>query len=191
MEQPNPQAITHGPLWTSFEKLGQPLNKLLHKSGTESFWPTPLEQESEKAARILKSFCSMFPSLSNQYPRAIYTKAASPPSRRRNLHIPTPSSVIHRLVNSTHPLNPPNPPHHPPSHNSIRPRPSDLHSCARRNLGRLPSMRFRRARRPQRKQHLVVPIRYNRQHAWSWLHGRCRYLRLRVGDQYIRSVGEV
>jgi len=50
-------ANAHGKAWSSFEKLGEPVNKFMHKVGSETFWPTALEQESEKAARILKAFC--------------------------------------------------------------------------------------------------------------------------------------
>jgi lipid-binding SYLF domain-containing protein len=46
--------------WAGFEKLGAPVNKFTNKIGSEAFWPTTLDHESDKAARILKSFCSMF-----------------------------------------------------------------------------------------------------------------------------------
>jgi lipid-binding SYLF domain-containing protein len=38
-------------------KLEAPTNRLSNKLGSESFWPTSLDKESEKAARILRSFC--------------------------------------------------------------------------------------------------------------------------------------
>lgn len=41
------------------DKLGAPVNKLSNKLGAEAFWPTTLDLESDKAARILRSFCSM------------------------------------------------------------------------------------------------------------------------------------
>lgn len=44
--------------WGYFEKLGAPVNKLTNKIGSEAFWPTTLDKECDKAARILKSFCS-------------------------------------------------------------------------------------------------------------------------------------
>lgn len=44
--------------WGWFEKLGTPVNKLTNKIGSEAFWPTTLDHESDKSARILKSFCS-------------------------------------------------------------------------------------------------------------------------------------
>lgn len=40
-----------------FEKMGTPVNKLSNKLGAEAFWPTSLDKESDKAARILRSFC--------------------------------------------------------------------------------------------------------------------------------------
>ncbi|KAL8967500.1 MAG: hypothetical protein Q9197_005394 [Variospora fuerteventurae] len=39
------------------DKLGPPLNRLSNKVGSEAFWPTTLDKESDKAARILRSFC--------------------------------------------------------------------------------------------------------------------------------------
>ena len=39
------------------DKLGVPVNKLSNKLGAEAFWPTTLDKESDKAARILQSFC--------------------------------------------------------------------------------------------------------------------------------------
>lgn len=40
-----------------FEKVGAPVNKASNKLGAEAFWPTSLDKESDKAARILRSFC--------------------------------------------------------------------------------------------------------------------------------------
>lgn len=39
------------------DKLGPPVNNLSNKLGSEAFWPTTLDKECEKAARILRSFC--------------------------------------------------------------------------------------------------------------------------------------
>ncbi|KAJ5462905.1 hypothetical protein N7475_007849 [Penicillium sp. IBT 31633x] len=39
------------------DKLGGPVNRLSYKLGSEAFWPTTLDKESDKAARILRSFC--------------------------------------------------------------------------------------------------------------------------------------
>lgn len=43
--------------WTWVDKLGAPVNRLSNKLGAEAFWPTTLDKESDKAARILRSFC--------------------------------------------------------------------------------------------------------------------------------------
>ena len=40
-----------------FDKVGVPVNKAANKLGAEAFWPTSLDKESDKAARILRSFC--------------------------------------------------------------------------------------------------------------------------------------
>lgn len=47
-------------LYGLVDKLGPPVNKLSNKVGAEAFWPTTLDKESDKAARILRSFCSTF-----------------------------------------------------------------------------------------------------------------------------------
>ena len=39
------------------DKLGAPVNRLSNKVGAEAFWPTTMDKESEKAARILRGFC--------------------------------------------------------------------------------------------------------------------------------------
>ncbi|KAF4542348.1 uncharacterized protein LTHEOB_7540 [Lasiodiplodia theobromae] len=44
-------------LWGWADKLGAPVNRLSNKLGSEAFWPTTLDKESDKAARILRSFC--------------------------------------------------------------------------------------------------------------------------------------
>ncbi|KAK2742343.1 hypothetical protein FQN57_005431 [Myotisia sp. PD_48] len=43
--------------WRTFDKLGRPVNRLSNKLGAEAFWPTTLDKECDKAARILRSFC--------------------------------------------------------------------------------------------------------------------------------------
>src|ERR1700760_3609312 len=43
--------------WKALDKLGAPINRLSNKVGAEAFWPTSLDKESDKAARILRSFC--------------------------------------------------------------------------------------------------------------------------------------
>jgi hypothetical protein len=44
-------------LWSLADKLGAPVNRFSNKLGSEAFWPTTLDKESDKAARILRSFC--------------------------------------------------------------------------------------------------------------------------------------
>lgn len=46
--------------WKGLDKLGAPVNRLSNKLGSEAFWPTTLDKESDKAARILKTFCSEY-----------------------------------------------------------------------------------------------------------------------------------
>lgn len=39
------------------DKMGVVANQTSNKLGAESFWPAPLDKESDKAAKILRSFC--------------------------------------------------------------------------------------------------------------------------------------
>jgi hypothetical protein len=48
-------------VWGWADKLGAPINRLSNRIGSEAFWPTTLDKESDKAARILRSFCSKIP----------------------------------------------------------------------------------------------------------------------------------
>lgn len=43
--------------WNMVDKLGAPVNRLSNRVGAEAFWPMTLDKESDKAARILRSFC--------------------------------------------------------------------------------------------------------------------------------------
>lgn len=43
--------------WQALDKLGAPVNRLSNRLGAEAFWPTTLDKESDKCARILRSFC--------------------------------------------------------------------------------------------------------------------------------------
>ena len=47
-------------VWAWTDKLGAPINRFSNRIGSEAFWPTTLDKESDKAARILRSFCSKF-----------------------------------------------------------------------------------------------------------------------------------
>ena len=46
--------------WGLLDKLGKPVNRWTNKIGSEAFWPTTLDKESYKAARILRSFTSTY-----------------------------------------------------------------------------------------------------------------------------------
>jgi hypothetical protein len=59
--------------WGALEKLGGPVNKFTNKIGSEAFWPTTLDKESDKSARILKSFCSSSLSLTQSGYQLIVT----------------------------------------------------------------------------------------------------------------------
>ena len=43
--------------WDTVDKLGGPVNRLSNRLGAEAFWPMTIDKESDKAARILRSFC--------------------------------------------------------------------------------------------------------------------------------------
>lgn len=44
------------------DKIPSPVNRLsAPRLGRDAFWPATLDKECDKAARILKSFCSRFP----------------------------------------------------------------------------------------------------------------------------------
>lgn len=43
--------------WDTVDKLGAPVNRLSNRLGAEAFWPMTIDKESDKAARILRSFC--------------------------------------------------------------------------------------------------------------------------------------
>lgn len=43
--------------WQALDKLGDPVNRLSNRVGAEAFWPMTTDKESDKAARILRSFC--------------------------------------------------------------------------------------------------------------------------------------
>lgn len=49
------KARENGKKW--YEKVGVSVNKATNALGAEAFWPTSLDKESDKAAKILRSFC--------------------------------------------------------------------------------------------------------------------------------------
>ena len=44
--------------WDALDKLGPPVNRLSNRLGAEAFWPMAIDQESDKAARIIRGFCT-------------------------------------------------------------------------------------------------------------------------------------
>jgi lipid-binding SYLF domain-containing protein len=95
--------------WDMFEKLGQPVNKLTNKIGSEAFWPTSLDRESDKAARILKSFCSTYTylillAMLTCFPEdGFYTERDQPPpydgpKQKAKVLVKIPSGVIQNCV---------------------------------------------------------------------------------------------
>jgi len=79
--------------WGWAEKLGAPVNKFTNKIGSEAFWPTSLDKESDKAARILKSFCK----------DGFYTQQEQPssvdgPKHKAKVLVKIPQKVIQNAV---------------------------------------------------------------------------------------------
>lgn len=60
-------------------KASGPVNRLTNRLGSEAFWPSSLDKECDKAARILTSFCSMYYPFVSLHERA-YTPMWSFPS---------------------------------------------------------------------------------------------------------------
>ena len=65
------------------DKLGPHVNKLSNKIGAEAFWPTTLDKEANKAARILRSFCK----------DGFYAQDGQPSGKQRVI-VKIPASVI-------------------------------------------------------------------------------------------------
>lgn len=82
-------------VWQSFDKLGGPVNKLSNKLGSEAFWPMTLDKESEKAARILRSFCKdgFYEEIDKE---AWRTKGESKPTMKQTVLTQIPSEVIRK-----------------------------------------------------------------------------------------------
>ncbi|KAJ9668443.1 hypothetical protein H2201_001491 [Coniosporium apollinis] len=70
------------------DKLGPPVNKLSNKLGSEAFWPTTLDKESDKAARILQSFCK-----DGFYQEETLGTADSPKSKQKVLQKVSPEVI--------------------------------------------------------------------------------------------------
>ncbi|KAI1499565.1 hypothetical protein F5X99DRAFT_389359 [Biscogniauxia marginata] len=68
-------------------KAGAPINKMANRLGSESFWPTTMDKECDKAARILKSFCKdgFYKAPSNLPPPPSGRKSPGPTSESKVL----------------------------------------------------------------------------------------------------------
>ncbi|KAM0262798.1 hypothetical protein ACHAQJ_001592 [Trichoderma viride] len=80
-------------VWGWADKLGAPVNRLSNRIGSEAFWPTTLDKESDKAARILRSFCK----------DGFYTEEEFPaddagPKRKQRVIKKIPQKVIENAV---------------------------------------------------------------------------------------------
>ncbi|KAI1774452.1 hypothetical protein F4818DRAFT_82970 [Hypoxylon cercidicola] len=79
-------------------KAGVPINKLTNKLGSEAFWPTSLDKECDKAARILKSFCKdgFYTTESASNPPAPAQGSSKPPgpSSKPKVLVKIPRTVI-------------------------------------------------------------------------------------------------
>lgn len=79
-------------------KAGVPINKLTNKLGSEAFWPTSMDKECDKAARILKSFCKdgFYTTTSASNPPAPPQGSSNPPgpSGKPKVLVKIPQTVI-------------------------------------------------------------------------------------------------
>ncbi|CAK7224695.1 hypothetical protein SBRCBS47491_005637 [Sporothrix bragantina] len=82
-------------VWGWADKLGAPVNRFSNRIGSEAFWPTTLDKESDKAARILRSFCK----------DGFYAEEESPtgpnrdgPKQKQRVLKKIPQAVIQRAV---------------------------------------------------------------------------------------------
>ncbi|KAI1463467.1 DUF500-domain-containing protein [Daldinia caldariorum] len=74
-------------------KVGAPINKLTNKLGSEAFFPSAMDKECDKAARILKSFCK----------DGFYTTASTSTSTSTSAPAPAPASASTQTASSTGP----------------------------------------------------------------------------------------
>ncbi|KAI2084805.1 hypothetical protein LOZ36_004509 [Ophidiomyces ophidiicola] len=79
--------------WHTLDKLGRPINRLSMKFRAEAFWPSTLDLESEKAARILRSFYKggFYAEIDSTSAEGL---AAHSPSQKRRAVKRIPTSVI-------------------------------------------------------------------------------------------------
>ncbi|KAH6887123.1 hypothetical protein B0T10DRAFT_516090 [Thelonectria olida] len=80
-------------VWGWADKLGAPVNRLSNRIGSEAFWPTTLDKESDKAARILRSFCK-----DGFYTEPEKTSEQAGPNQKQRVLKKIPQKVIENAV---------------------------------------------------------------------------------------------
>ncbi|KIW89694.1 uncharacterized protein Z519_09850 [Cladophialophora bantiana CBS 173.52] len=85
------------------DKLGAPVNRLSNKIGSEAFWPTTMDKESEKAARILRGFCKdgFYEQIEEKEAQKVETRSATTvgvPQGKQRVIKKIPASVIKNAV---------------------------------------------------------------------------------------------
>lgn len=86
------------------DKLGAPVNRLSNKVGSEAFWPTTMDKESEKCARILRTFCKdgFYDDITEEAARQAIedrkdTTVNAPQGKQRNV-VKIPAKVIQNAI---------------------------------------------------------------------------------------------
>lgn len=86
------------------DKLGAPVNRLSNRVGAESFWPTTMDKESEKSARILRAFCKdgFYDHIEEREAKKVEERNATtvgvPQGKQRSVIKKIPASVIKNCV---------------------------------------------------------------------------------------------
>ncbi|KAI5865218.1 hypothetical protein GGS23DRAFT_594763 [Durotheca rogersii] len=81
-------------------KAGAPINKLTNMLGSEAFWPTSMDKECDKAARVLRSFCKdgVYTTGSTSARPSRSPSPSAPPSSTSRSNSPGPSGKPKVLV---------------------------------------------------------------------------------------------
>lgn len=82
--------------WNTLDKIGTPVNRLSNKLGAEAFWPTTLDIECDKSARILRSFCKdgFYEEVDSQGDDEPHEQDQSVPKGKQRVLKKIPASVI-------------------------------------------------------------------------------------------------
>lgn len=81
------------------EKIGASINKLVNKVGSETFWPTTMDHECDKASRILEAFCNEgFYKQEPESTTEAHTDSDTPHHHHAQVLIKIPPQVIQRAV---------------------------------------------------------------------------------------------